>query len=177
MRAPLDMLMCWNCQYADQRAFPVSFLSFLFVNNCFAHLANRAPERPKRHSKMTIFNIIMEVCTLQHLIAQTNTYQDVRKGGGLCLRAVAFMMVLVVLVVGSVEHLALLVLIIQNSVPRGNHDGFGGFGVFFGGFGRDTYPLKLNSTPLFRHCDYCNFVHCGTPEPLMSTPLTAVIVL
>ena len=34
------------------------------------------------------------------------------------------------------------VLVLQNTVPRGNRDGFDGFG-----FGGDGYPLKLN--PLF----------------------------
>ena len=32
----------------------------------------------------------------------------------------------------------LLLLILQNTVPRGNHDGFGGFGGC-GGFGRDSW--------------------------------------
>ena len=44
---------------------------------------------------------------------------------------------------GSGEHLALLLLVLQNTVPRGSRDGFGGFGGC-GGFGRDGYPLKPN---------------------------------
>ena len=36
----------------------------------------------------------------------------------------------------SGEHLALLLLVPQNTVPRDDRDGFGGFG----GFGRDGYP-------------------------------------
>ena len=45
---------------------------------------------------------------------------------------------------GSEEHLApLLLLVLQNAVPRGDRDGFGGFGGC-GGFGRDGCPLKLN---------------------------------
>ena len=50
---------------------------------------------------------------------------------------------------GSGEQLALLLLALQNTVPRDDHDGFDGFG----GFGRDGYPL--NSTPLFRHPERC----------------------
>ena len=48
------------------------------------------------------------------------------------------MTVLAVLTVsaGSGEHLALLLIILQNTVPRGNHDGLGGFSGC-GGFGRD----------------------------------------
>ena len=61
--------------------------------------------------------------------------------GGLGLRGVAFMTVLTV--GGSGEHLALLLLVLQNTVPRDDRDGFGGFGGC-GGFGRDGYPLKLN---------------------------------
>ena len=42
---------------------------------------------------------------------------------------------------GFKEHLALLVLALQNTGRRGNRDGFGGYG----GFGHDGYPpLKLN---------------------------------
>ena len=43
---------------------------------------------------------------------------------------------------GSGERLAPLLLILQNTVPSGNHDGFDGFGGFggCGGFGRDGYP-------------------------------------
>ena len=37
---------------------------------------------------------------------------------------------------GSGEHLALLVLVLQNTGQRGKRDGFGGYG----GFGRDGYP-------------------------------------
>ena len=40
---------------------------------------------------------------------------------------------------GSGKHLALLLLLLQNTVPRGSRDGFGGFGGC-GGFGRDGYP-------------------------------------
>ena len=42
----------------------------------------------------------------------------------------------------SAEHLLLLLRILQNTVPRGNHDGFDGFGGFgsYGGFGLDGYP-------------------------------------
>ena len=39
---------------------------------------------------------------------------------------------------GSGEHLALLLLVLQNTIPRDGFDGFGGFGC--GGFGRDGYP-------------------------------------
>ena len=48
---------------------------------------------------------------------------------------------------GSGEHLALLWLVLQNTVPR-DRDGFDGFRGC-GGFGRDGYPLELN--PPFRH--------------------------
>ena len=43
---------------------------------------------------------------------------------------------------GSGLHLALLLLVLQNTVPRGSHDGFDGFGGFSGcgGFGRHGYP-------------------------------------
>ena len=63
------------------------------------------------------------------------------------------MKVLAVLTVfcGPGKHLALLLLVLQNTVPRGSLDGFGGFGGC-GGFGRDAYPL--NSTPLFRHPEH-----------------------
>ena len=37
------------------------------------------------------------------------------------------------------EHLALLLLVLQNTVPRDDRDGFDGFGGF-GGCGRDGYP-------------------------------------
>ena len=40
---------------------------------------------------------------------------------------------------GSGEHLALFLLVLQNSGQRGNRDGFDGFGGY-GGFGRDGYP-------------------------------------
>ena len=42
---------------------------------------------------------------------------------------------------GSGEHLALLLLVLQNTVPRDDRDGFDGFGGFggCGGFGRDGY--------------------------------------
>ena len=40
---------------------------------------------------------------------------------------------------GSRLHLALLLLVLQNTVPRDGFDGFGGFGGR-GGFGRDGYP-------------------------------------
>ena len=39
----------------------------------------------------------------------------------------------------SGEHLALLLLVLQNTVPRGIRDGFGGFSGC-GGFGHDGYP-------------------------------------
>ena len=69
--------------------------------------------------------------------------------GGLSLRGVAFMTVLAVFdgFGGSGEHLALLLLALQNTGQRGNRDGFDGFGGYggCGGFGRDGYtPLKLN---------------------------------
>ena len=40
------------------------------------------------------------------------------------------------------RHLALLLLVLQNAVPRGNRDGFDGSGGLggCGGFGRDGYP-------------------------------------
>ena len=43
---------------------------------------------------------------------------------------------------GSGKHLALLLLLLQNTVPRGSRDGFDGFGGFggCGGFGRDGCP-------------------------------------
>ena len=43
---------------------------------------------------------------------------------------------------GSGEHLALLLFVPQNTVPRDDRDGFDGFGGFggCGGFGRDGYP-------------------------------------
>ena len=43
---------------------------------------------------------------------------------------------------GSGEHLALPLLVLQNTVPRDDHDGFDGFGGLggCGGFGRDGYP-------------------------------------
>ena len=58
--------------------------------------------------------------------------------GGSSLRGVAFMTVLAVLTVfgGSGEHLALLLLALQNTVPRDGFDGFGGFGGC-GGFGQE----------------------------------------
>ena len=40
---------------------------------------------------------------------------------------------------GSEEHIAVLVFVLQNTVPRDDRDGFGGFGGC-GGFGRDSYP-------------------------------------
>ena len=40
---------------------------------------------------------------------------------------------------GSGERLALLLLVLQNTVPRDDRDGFGGFGGC-GGFGHDGYP-------------------------------------
>ena len=40
---------------------------------------------------------------------------------------------------GSGEHLALLLLVLQDAAPRDDRDGFGGFGGC-GGFGRDGYP-------------------------------------
>ena len=40
---------------------------------------------------------------------------------------------------GSGLHLALLLLVLQNTVPRGRRDCFDGFGGC-GGFGRDSYP-------------------------------------
>ena len=51
------------------------------------------------------------------------------------------MTVLAVLTVfgGSEEHLALLLLVLQNTVPRDDRDSFDGFGGF-GGSGRDGYP-------------------------------------
>ena len=86
-------------------------------------------------------------------------YQEVGKGG-LRLRGVASMTALAVLTVLAVlesgNHLALLLLILQNTVPRGSRDGFDGFESTFdgfqstfdgsgsfggcGGFGRDGYP-------------------------------------
>ena len=39
---------------------------------------------------------------------------------------------------GSGKRLALLLLVLQNTLPRDDHDGFGGFGGC-GGFGRDGY--------------------------------------
>ena len=43
---------------------------------------------------------------------------------------------------GPAEHLALLSIVLQNTGPRSNRDGFDGFGGFSGcgGFGRDGYP-------------------------------------
>ena len=43
--------------------------------------------------------------------------------------------------VGSEVHLALLLLVLQNKVPRDNRNSFDGFGGFggCGGFGRDGY--------------------------------------
>ena len=43
---------------------------------------------------------------------------------------------------GSARHLALLLLLLENTVPRGSRDGFDGFGGSGGcsGFGRDGYP-------------------------------------
>ena len=40
---------------------------------------------------------------------------------------------------GSGEHLALLLLVLQNTVPRDESGGFDGFGGF-GGCGGDDYP-------------------------------------
>ena len=40
---------------------------------------------------------------------------------------------------GSEEHLALLLLVLQNTVPRDDRDGFGGCGGCDGS-GRDGYP-------------------------------------
>ena len=40
---------------------------------------------------------------------------------------------------GSGKHLVLLLVVLQNTVPRGSRDGFGGFGGS-AGFGRDGYP-------------------------------------
>ena len=47
---------------------------------------------------------------------------------------------------GSGLHLALLLLVLQNTVPSGSCDGFDSFGKFGGcvAFGRDGSPLKLN---------------------------------
>ena len=57
---------------------------------------------------------------------------------GLSLRGVAFMTVLAVLMGfgGSGEHLALFLLVPQNTRQRGNRGGFGGFG----GYAHDGYP-------------------------------------
>ena len=41
---------------------------------------------------------------------------------------------------GSEEHLALLLLLLQNTVPRNDHEGFDGFGGFGGCGGHDSYP-------------------------------------
>ena len=43
---------------------------------------------------------------------------------------------------GSGDHLALLLLVLKNAVPRDDRDGFDGFGGFSGcgGFGRDGNP-------------------------------------
>ena len=64
--------------------------------------------------------------------------------GGLGLRGVAFMTVFggFDCFGGSGEHLALCLLVLQNTVPRDDRDGFDGFGGFggCGGFGRDGYP-------------------------------------
>ena len=56
---------------------------------------------------------------------------------------------------GSGFHLALLLLVLQNTVPSGSRDCFDGFGGFggCGGFGRDGYP-PLSSTLLFRHPEW-----------------------
>ena len=70
-----------------------------------------------------------------------NHTQDVGKGG-LSLRGVAFMTDGFGGFDGfgcSGEHLALLLLVLQNTVPRGGRDGFGGFGGC-GGFSGDGYP-------------------------------------
>ena len=46
---------------------------------------------------------------------------------------------------GPALHLALVLIVLQNTVPRGSRDGFDGFGGFggCGGFGREGYPLNL----------------------------------
>ena len=46
---------------------------------------------------------------------------------------------------GSEEHLALLLLVLQNTVPRDDCDSFGGFGGF------PPNLRALSPTPLFRH--------------------------
>ena len=69
-------------------------------------------------------------------------FQDAGKGG-LSLRGVAFMTVWAVLTVLAVLESTLPPLcFLQNTVPRGNRDGFDGLGGFggHGGFGRDGYP-------------------------------------
>ena len=80
---------------------------------------------------------LVEMCRQR---MRAHYYQD-RGKGGLSLRGVAFMTVLAVLTVfgGSAKHLALLLLLLENTVPRGSRDGFGGFGGC-GGFGRDGCP-------------------------------------
>ena len=54
---------------------------------------------------------------------------------------------------GSGKLLALLLLVLQNTVPRGSRDGFGGFGGC-GDFGRDGYPQHFyfshRPSPLLR---------------------------
>ena len=60
--------------------------------------------------------------------------------GGLSLRGVAFVTVLAVLaVLESGEHHPLLLLVLQNTVPRDDRDGFDAFGGFggCGGSGHD----------------------------------------
>ena len=47
---------------------------------------------------------------------------------------------------GSEEHLALLLLVLQNTVPRDDRDGFDGFGGFggFGGFSLGNFGPEKN---------------------------------
>ena len=67
--------------------------------------------------------------------------QDVGKGG-LSLRGVAFVRCGFDRFGGSGEHLALLLLVLQNKEQRGNRYEFWRF-VGYGGFGHDGYPLQL----------------------------------
>ena len=70
--------------------------------------------------------------------------------GGSSLREVAFVTVFGSFdgFGGSGKHLALSLLVLQNTVPRGSHDGFDGLAVVAVPVMTAT-PLKLN--PLFRH--------------------------